>query len=63
MSKSKDGSKLNITFKIKGLDGGAEQEVTFDFDINNDTSTGVAKEMVKELGLHLFYIDLISKRI
>jgi hypothetical protein len=38
-----------MTFKIKSSDGGPEKEVTFDFDIHNDTPSGVAYEMVKEL--------------
>jgi hypothetical protein len=46
-----------MTFKIM------EKEVTFDFDVNNDTPVGVAREMVKELGLPSLYVELIAKRI
>jgi len=52
-----------MTFKIKALDSGPEKEVTFDFDVTSDTPVGVAKEMVKELGLPSAYVDLIQKRI
>jgi hypothetical protein len=48
-----------MTFKIKALDGGPEKEVTFDFDVGGDTPVGVAREMVKELQLPSFYIELI----
>lgn len=38
-----------MSFKIKSFDGSPDKEVTFDFDINSDTASGVAEEMVKEL--------------
>lgn len=47
-----------MSFKIKPVTG-SEQEVTFDFDIMNDTTEGVAKEMVRELKLNSGYIDVI----
>lgn len=52
-----------MSFKIKSGDGGPEKEVTFDFNVKNDTPIGVAAEMVKELQLNQNYIDIISKQI
>lgn len=48
-----------MSFKIKPGDGTPEKEVTFDFDIQNDTTEGVAKEMVRELKLNTSYIEVI----
>ncbi len=59
--KKDDKNKLNVSFKIKYPQSSANKEVLFDFDINSDTSYGVAEEMVKELQLPNSYVELISK--
>lgn len=52
-----------MTIKIKTPDNGPEKEVTFDFDFRSDTPVGVSQEMVKELHLPSYYIELIQKKI
>lgn len=43
-------TKINIEFKV-GPTNNPEQEGSFYFNMNSDTASGVAKEMVKELKL------------
>ncbi len=46
-----------MLFKIGG------KEVIFEFDRSTDTPEGVAREMVKELGLNHSNIEVITKQI
>jgi hypothetical protein len=52
-----------MTFKFKSKDGGPSQDVTFDFDMRNDTPYGVAQEMVRDLSLPQNQVDIIAKQI
>ncbi len=52
-----------IKFNIKFAGGTKDKEVSFGFDINKDTSYGVAEEMVNELGLTSDYVQFISSQI
>jgi len=52
-----------MAFKLKKFENGGEQEVEFDFDMEHDTPSGVAQEMVDELHLHKSQVDQIAKQI
>ena len=53
---------INMKFKVKSPDG-VENDVEFDFNVETDTSYGVAEEMVKDLELPKNLIEIISNQM